>query len=54
MSANFQRRMESRSLRHPSAEIIVGLVGAALVVLVGKLLARRQTAAAGETQEIGR
>jgi predicted tellurium resistance membrane protein TerC len=32
--------------------IIVGLAGAAMVVLIGKLLARRQTAAAGETREI--
>ena len=35
-------------------EIVVGLAAAVLVVLIGKLLARRQTAAAGETQEIGR
>ncbi len=34
-------------------EVIVGLAGAALVVALGKLLARRQAAAAGETQEIG-
>ncbi len=34
--------------------IIVGLVGATLVVLTGKLLAGRKAAAAGEAQEIGR
>ena len=33
-------------------EIIVGPVGAPLMVLVGKLLARRQTAAVGESREI--
>ena len=35
-------------------EVIVGLVGAALVVLIGKILAGRQAASVGETQELGR
>jgi hypothetical protein len=35
-----------------SLEVIVGLVGAALVVAIGTLLAHRQTAAVGESQEI--
>lgn len=52
MSANFQMVDAKPVLAGMHLEIIVGLVGAALVVLVGKLLARRQTAAAGETQEI--
>ena len=53
MSANFQMADGKPVLAGIHLEIIVGLVGAALVVLIGKLLARRQTAAAGETQEIG-
>lgn len=53
MGANFQMADGKPVLAGIHLEIIVGLIGAALVVLVGKLLARRQTAAAGETQEIG-
>lgn len=53
MSANFQMTDGKPVLAGIHLEIIVGLVGAALVVVIGKLLARRQTAAAGETQEIG-
>ena len=52
MSANFQMVDKKPMLAGISLEVIVGLVGAVLVVLVGKLVARRQTAAAGESQEI--
>jgi len=52
MSANFQMVDKKPVLAGISLEVIIGLVGAALVVLVGKLLARRQTAAVGESQEI--
>jgi len=52
MSANFQMLDKKPVLAGISLEAIIGLVGAALVVLVGKLLARRQTAAVGESQEI--
>ena len=54
MGANFQMTDGKPTLAGIHLEIIVGLVGAALVVAIGKLLARRQTATAGETQEIGR
>ncbi len=54
MSANFQVLDNKPSLAGVHLEIIVGLVGAALVVLTGKLLARRQTLAIGESQEIPR
>ena len=54
MSANFQMVDKKPMLAGFHLEIIVGLAGALLVVLVGKLLARRQTAAAGESQEIPR
>lgn len=53
MGANFQILDGKPMLAGMHLEIVVGLVGAALVVLVGKVLARRKTAAAGETQEIG-
>jgi YjbE family integral membrane protein len=52
MSANFQMVDKKYVLAGISLEVMVGLVGAALVVLVGKLLASRRTAAAGESQEI--
>jgi YjbE family integral membrane protein len=52
MKANFQMVNDKPMLAGMSLEIIVGLIGAALVVLVGKLLERRQTAAVGESQEI--
>jgi YjbE family integral membrane protein len=53
MGAHF-RLIEGRpALAGIHLETIVGLVGAALVVLIGKLLARRRAAAVGETQEIG-
>lgn len=54
MGANFQLLDGKPVLAGIHLEIIVGLVGATLVVLVGKLLARRHSAAVGETQEIGR
>lgn len=54
MSANFQMVDKKPVLAGISLEVIVGLVGAALVVAIGKLLARRQTAAVGESQEITR
>ena len=47
MSANFQVLDNKPSLAGVHLEIIVGLVGAALVVLTGKLLARRQMIAIG-------
>jgi YjbE family integral membrane protein len=52
MDANFQMLDAKPALAGIHLEIIVGLAGALLVVVVGKLLARRQAAAAGETQEI--
>lgn len=54
MSANFQMVDKKPVLAGISLEVILGLVGAALVVLVGKLLARRQIAGAGKSQEISR
>lgn len=54
MGANFQMVDKKPTLAGMGLEVIVGLVGAALVVLVGKLVAHRQTAAAGELQEITR
>ena len=54
MSANFQMVDKKPMLAGFHLEVIVGLAGALLVVLVGKLLARRQTAAVGESQEIPR
>ena len=52
MSANFQMADKKPMLAGVSLELIVGVVGAALVVATGKLLARRHTAAVGESQEI--
>ena len=54
MSANFQMLDKKPVLAGVGLETIVGLVGAALVVLVGTVLTRRQTAAVGESQEIPR
>jgi predicted tellurium resistance membrane protein TerC len=54
MSGNFQTVDRKPMLAGFHLEIIVGLAGAALVVLIGRLLASRQTAAAGETRELGR
>jgi YjbE family integral membrane protein len=54
MSANFQVMEKKPVLAGIGLEVIVGLLGAALVVAIGKLQARRQTAAAGESQEIPR
>ena len=54
MSANFQMLDKKPMLAGIHLEIIVGLVGATLVVLIGRWLARRQIAAAGESQEIPR
>ena len=52
MRANFQMLDKKPALGGLGLEAIVGLVGAALVVAIGKLLARKQSAVAGETQEI--
>ncbi len=54
ISANFQILEKRPVLAGIGLDVIVGLAGAALVVLVGKLLARRQIAATGESQEIAR
>jgi predicted tellurium resistance membrane protein TerC len=54
MSANFQMLDKKPVLAGIGLEVLVGVVGAALVVAIGKLLARRQTAALGESQEIPR
>ena len=54
MGANFQMIDNKPVLAGMHLEILVGLAGALLVVLIGKWLARRQTAAVGETQEVGR
>jgi YjbE family integral membrane protein len=54
MSANFQMMDKKPVLAGIGLELIVGLLGAALVVATGKLQARRQTAAVGESQEIPR
>jgi len=54
MSANFQMVNNKPMLSGVSLEVVLGLVGAALVVTIGMLLARRQTAAAGESKEIPR
>lgn len=53
MGANFQMIDAKPALAGIHLDLIVGLAGALLVVLIGKRLARRQTAAGGETQEIG-
>jgi YjbE family integral membrane protein len=54
MSANFQIVNKKPVLAGVDLEMILGLVGATLVVILGKLLAHRQTAAAGESQEVSR
>jgi len=54
MSANFQMLDKKPVLAGFRLEIIVGLAGALLVVLIGKLLGRKQAAAVGESQEIPR
>jgi YjbE family integral membrane protein len=54
MGANFQMVEKKPVLAGIGLEVIVGLVGAALVVAIGKLLARRHTGVAGESQEISR
>jgi len=54
MGANFRLLDGKPMLAGIHLDIVVGLAGAALVVLIGKLLARGQTAAVGETQEVGR
>jgi YjbE family integral membrane protein len=53
MGANFLMQEGRPMLAGMHLEMIVGLVGAAVVVLIGKVLAGRQAAAAGETYEIG-
>ncbi|MBE0614786.1 MAG: TerC family protein [Burkholderiales bacterium] len=53
MGANFQTIDTKPVLAGIHLDIIVGLVGALLVVLIGTYLSRRQTAVHGETQEIG-
>jgi YjbE family integral membrane protein len=54
MGANFQMVEKKPVLAGIGLEVIVGLVGAALVVAIGKLLARKHAGAAGESQEISR
>lgn len=54
LSANFQMLEKRPMLAGFGLDLIVGLVGAALVVAIGKLLARRQAVAIGESQEIPR
>jgi YjbE family integral membrane protein len=54
MSANFQMLDKKPILAGFQLEIIAGLAGALMVVLAGKLLARKQAAAVGESQEIPR
>jgi predicted tellurium resistance membrane protein TerC len=54
MSANFQMVDKKPVLAGLHLDLLVGLAGAVLVVLIGMLLARRQSAGAGETREIGR
>jgi len=53
MSGNFRMVDRKSVLARIHVEVIVGLAGAALAVLIGNLPASRQTAAVGETQEIG-
>jgi predicted tellurium resistance membrane protein TerC len=54
MSANFQMLDNRPVLAGFRLEVIVGLAGALLVVLVGKLAARKHAAAVGESHEIPR
>jgi hypothetical protein len=54
MATNFQMLENKPVLAGFRLEIIVGLAGALLVVLVGKLAARKHAAAAGESHEIPR
>jgi YjbE family integral membrane protein len=54
MSANFRMLDKKPILAGFHLEVIVGLAGALLVVLIGKLLARKQAAAVGESHEIPR
>ena len=54
LSVNFQMLEKRPMLAGFGLDMIVGLAGAALVVAVGKLLARRQAVAVGESQEIPR
>jgi len=53
MGAHFQMIDAKPALAGIHLDVIVGLAGALLVVLIGKRLARRRTVAGGETQEIG-
>jgi predicted tellurium resistance membrane protein TerC len=52
VSANFQMLDKKPMLAGVGLELIVGVACAALVVAIGKLLARRHAAAVGESQEI--
>ena len=54
MAANFQMVDKRAMLAGVGLEVIVGLVGAMLVVAIGKMLARKHTAEVGESQEITR
>ena len=53
MGANFQMIDAKPALAGIHLDLIAGLAGALLVVLIGERLARSQSAAGGETQEIG-
>jgi len=52
MGANFQLADGKPTLAGIHLEVIVGSIGAVLVVLIGSVLARRRSAESGETQEI--
>lgn len=52
MSANFQMVEKKPVLGGVALEVIVGLIGAVVVVIIGKMLAKKHLAAAGESQEI--
>jgi YjbE family integral membrane protein len=54
MAANFQMVDTKPVFAGYRLEVVVGLVGAAVVVAIGKLLARRQVSTVGESQEIPR
>jgi YjbE family integral membrane protein len=54
MSAHFQMADKKPVLAGISLEVLIGLAGAALVVAIGTLLARKHMAEVGESQEIPR
>jgi len=54
MSANFQMTEKKPMLAGINLDVLVGLIGAALVVAIGTLLARKHAAEVGQSQEISR